>query len=233
MTQTCYSTTTTAATASTYESVPHNRVIHGDCIDVMRTLPPDSIDLVVADPPYLAGYRSRDGRTFPNDDREWWLEPAYAEVFRVLKPNHVCISFYGWPRAEQFLRTWRFAGFRPIAHLVFIKTYASATRFVRYQHEQAYVLAKGWPANPQAPIADVITWKYTSNRLHPTQKPVSVLEPIVRAYSEPGDLVLDPFCGSGSSLVAARNLGRAFLGIELTARYFRVAVDRLSRDSTA
>jgi site-specific DNA-methyltransferase (adenine-specific) len=208
-------------------------VIHGDCIEVMRTLPPDSIDLVMADPPYLVRYRPRDARTYSNDDNARWLEPAYAEAFRVLKPNRVCISFYGWARAERFLRAWRLAGFRPIAHVVFVKRYASATKFVRYQHEQAYVLAKGRPTNPREPIADVIPWEYTGNPLHPTQEPVSVLVPLVRTCSQPGDIVLDPFCGSGSSLIAARNLGRAFLGIELIARYHQAAVERLSRGRSA
>lgn len=221
-----------ATTRSTHNAVPRNRVIHGDCIEVMRTLPPASIDLAMADPPYLVRYRPRDARTYSNDDNDRWLEPAYAEAYRVLKPNRVCVSFYGWARAEQFLRAWRLAGFRPIAHFTFVKRYASATKFVRYQHEQAYVLAKGRPANPREPIADVIAWEYTGNPLHPTQKPVSVLEPLVRTCSQPGDIVLDPFCGSGSSLIAARNLGRAFLGIELIARYHHAAVERLGRERT-
>lgn len=111
--------------------------------------------------------------------------------------------------------------------IVFVKRYTSATRFVRYQHEQAYVLAKGRPANPRDPIGDVLTWEYSGNQLHPSQKPVSVFAPLVRAFSEPGELVLDPFCGSGSSVVAARNLRRAYVGIELTRRYYEIASERL------
>jgi hypothetical protein len=56
----------------------------------------------------------------------------------VPRHNRVCVSFYGWPRADRFLTAWRAAGFRPIAHPVFVKRYTSATRFVRYQHDQAY-----------------------------------------------------------------------------------------------
>src|SRR5436190_821631 len=62
--------------------------------------------------------------------------------------------------------------------------------------------------------------KYTGNNLHPTQKPVSVLTPLVESFSNPGDVVLDPFCGSGSTLLAARELNRRFLGIELSKQYF-------------
>jgi site-specific DNA-methyltransferase (adenine-specific) len=73
----------------------------------------------------------------------------------------------------------------------------------------------------------VLTWQYTENRLHPTQKPVSGLVPVVRTFSRPGDVVLDPFCGSGSTLVAAQSLGRRYIGIEIDAEYAEVAQARL------
>jgi transcriptional regulator with XRE-family HTH domain len=118
-------------------------------------------------------------------------------------------------------------GFRVIGHLTFIKRYASTERFLRYQHENAYLLAKGNPQKPARTIPDVLEWKYTGNNLHPTQKPVSVLTPLVESFSNPGDVVLDPFCGSGSTLLAARNLNRRFVGIELSKRYFDLAEQRL------
>jgi adenine-specific DNA-methyltransferase len=114
-----------------------------------------------------------------------------------------------------------------IGHLTFIKRYASTERFLRYQHENAYLLAKGNPQKPARTIPDVLAWKYTGNNLHPTQKPVSVLTPLVESFSNPGDLVLDPFCGSVSALLAARNVNRRFLGIELSKQYFDLAEQRL------
>ena len=80
---------------------------------------------------------------------------------------------------------------------------------------------------PATPIPDVIDFSYTGNRLHPTQKPVEALAPLVRAFSQPGDLVLDPFCGSGSTLVAARTLRRSFLGMDLSAEHCDTARRRL------
>jgi DNA modification methylase len=73
----------------------------------------------------------------------------------------------------------------------------------------------------------VIAWSYTGNRLHPTQKPLPVLLPLVETFSAPGGLVLDPFAGSGSSLVAAKTLGRDWLGIELDPGYHAAATARL------
>ena len=93
--------------------------------------------------------------------------------------------------------------------------------------EQAYVLAKGRPNRPARPLPDVLPWYYTGNRLHPTQKPVPSLKPIIEAFTRPGDVVLDPFCGSGSTLLAAKLLGRRYIGIELDARHCRTAKARL------
>ncbi|MDP2660002.1 MAG: DNA methyltransferase [Dehalococcoidia bacterium] len=70
-------------------------------------------------------------------------------------------------------------------------------------------------------------WRYTGNRLHPTQKPVEALQPLIGTYSRPGDVVLDPFAGSGSTAVAARQLGRRPIGIELDWGHCCVANERL------
>jgi site-specific DNA-methyltransferase (adenine-specific) len=100
---------------------------------------------------------------------------------------------------------------------------------VQYRHEQAYLLSKGFPRRPLTPISDVQDWRYTGNRLHPTQKPVSALLPLVRAFSRPREIILDPFCGSGSALVAAKLIGRRYIGIELRDDYCEVARQRLLR----
>jgi site-specific DNA-methyltransferase (adenine-specific) len=163
----------------------------------------------------------------PNDDNDTWLMPAFAEMYRVLADNSFCVSFYGWPMADRFMQAYRAAGFRIVGHLMFPKTYASSTRFLRYQHESAHLLAKGNPAAPQKPIGDVIAWDYTGNKLHPTQKPVLSLMPLVETFSAPEDTVLDPFAGSGSTLMAAKTLGRSYIGIELDAGYHAIARKRL------
>lgn len=218
-----------SSAAPSCPNTPRNTVLHGDCIELMSSLPGGSVDLIVTDPPYLCRYKDRSGRTVANDDNDRWLRPAFYQMHRVLKEGGFCLSFYGWHQADRFIGAWRAAGFRIVGHVVFRKPYASASRFLRYEHEQAYLLAKGEPILPKAPMLDVIDWPTrTGNRLHPTQKPVAVLRPIIAAFSEPGDLVLDPFCGSGSTLVAARQLKRQALGMELDRDHHATAARRLT-----
>lgn len=204
-----------------------NSIILGDCCLVMQQFPDNSIDLVLTDPPYLINYKSRDGRNIAGDANDAWLIPAFAEAYRVLKSGGFCISFYGWSKADRYLAAWRKAGFRPVGHLVFIKSYASGSAFLQYRHEQAYLLAKGRVDCPLTPISDVLYWKYTGNRLHPTQKPIRALLRLVRAFSQLGDVVLDPFCGSGSVVLAAKILSRRYIGIELREDYCEKARRRL------
>jgi DNA modification methylase len=208
-------------------ALPTNRILHGDCVQLMATLPSESVDFILTDPPYLVRYRSRDGRTVANDGNDRWLKPAFAQMFRLLKPGTLALSFYGWNRVDLFLDAWKAAGFSVVGHLVFRKRYASSARFFEYRHEAAYLLAKGDARFPATPLPDVMDWQYTGNKLHPTQKPVACLTPIIKTFCKPGSLVLDPFCGSGSSLVAARDAGCAYLGIELDAGHHRTACNRL------
>lgn len=202
-------------------------ILLGDCCLVMQQFPSNSIDLTVTDPPYLVNYRSRDGRNIAGDVNDAWLIPAFSEAYRVLKNGGFCISFYGWSKADRYLAAWREVGFRPVGHLVFIKCYTSGSAFLQYRHEQAYLLAKGRVECPLSPISDVQHWKYTGNRLHPTQKPIGTLIRLIRTFSQPGDVVLDPFCGSGSVALAAKFSGRRYIGIELRRDYCEVAQRRL------
>jgi adenine-specific DNA-methyltransferase len=205
-------------------------IINGDCLSVLPQVPAGSAGFILTDPPYITHYRSRDGRTVPNDDNDAWLKPAFAEMYRVLARDSFCVSFYGWPHADRFLTAFRAAGFRVVGHLTFPKRYSSATKFLSYRHECAYLLAKGYPQAPDRPIGDVIAWTYSGNKLHPTQKPLSVLVPLIETFSAHGDVVLDPFAGSGSTLLAARSLGRRYFGIELDAGYHAIASRRLAQN---
>ncbi len=205
-----------------------NQVIHGECIDLMRAMPDACVDLVLTDPPYLTNYQPRDGRTIANDTTDAWLRPAFAEIYRLLKPDSLCFSFYGWPHVERFMAVWKKVGFKPVSHFSLVKDYASTVGYTCGFHETAYLLAKGKPSKPKDPIRDVLPWRYTGNPLHPNQKPVELFRTLVEAFSRPGDLILDPFAGSGTTAVAARQTGRRFIIIENLEHYCQAARARLS-----
>jgi adenine-specific DNA-methyltransferase len=204
------------------------QVIFGDCVRVMRCMPTQSVDLVVTDPPYLVSYRPRDGRRCFNDDNDAWLEPSFREMYRLLKPDAFCATFYGWPWIDRFMAAWQRAGFRPVSHLVWLKEYSSREGYTSSHHEVGYLLAKGHPPRPTKPISDVLPWGYTGNAFHPNQKPVVAIKPLIETYCKAGGVVLDPFAGSGTTAVAAQSCGRHSILIEKEQRYWRAAKARLA-----
>ncbi|MFW7460780.1 DNA methyltransferase [Escherichia coli] len=129
-----------------------SRFVLGNCIDVMARIPDNAIDFILTDPPYLVGFRDRQGRTIAGDKTDEWLQPACNEMYRVLKKDALMVSFYGWNRVDRFMAAWKNAGFSVVGHLVFTKNYTSKAAYVGYRHECAYVLAKGRPALPQKPL---------------------------------------------------------------------------------
>ncbi|EKH08222.1 DNA methylase [Escherichia coli PA7] len=149
-----------------------SRFVLGNCIDVMARIPDNAIDFILTDPPYLVGFRDRSGRTIAGDKTDEWLQPACNEMFRVLKKDALMVSFYGWNRVDRFMAAWKNAGFSVVGHLVFTKNYTSKAAYVGYRHECAYILAKGRPRLPQNPLPDVLGWKYSGNRHHPTESPL-------------------------------------------------------------
>ena len=211
------------------QQLPVNTILHGDCIEVMRDLPANSVDFILTDPPYLVNYRDRDGRSIQNDSDAAWLKPAMAQAYRVLKQNRLMLCFYGWTKVDEFFAAWKGAGFQPVGHIVFRKQYSSKSRFLSYRHEQAYLLAKGRPPLPKQPVGDVIDMPYSGNKLHPTQKPVTALAQLIRSFTLPEELLLDPFAGSASSCAAALLAGRRYIGIELDSEYHQAASSRLER----
>ena len=76
-------------------------------------------------------------------------------------------------------------------------------------------------------MPDVLEFPNSRNRLHPTQKPVARLETLIRAFTRPGQIVCDPFCGSGPTLAAAQELKRRFIGVDIHATHYQTAHNRL------
>jgi hypothetical protein len=162
-------------------------------------------------------YRDRSGRTVANDANDGaWLKPAFQQMHRVLRPNSLCVSFYGWNKIDRFMEAWKAAGFTVVGHIVFRKRYASKARFLSYEHESAYLLAKGHPGLPAQPVPDVLDFPYSGNSFHPTQKPVQPLKTLIKCFHGAGAdrprpvlrLRLNPSGGAGNGPAVYRRRTR-------------------------
>src|SRR5689334_8283971 len=93
----------------------------GDCQEILPSLQAESFDLVLTDQPYLVSYAGRwgsDWGVIEGDSDQSWVLPVNRELWRTLKPDSLCITFYGWPSADVFFDAWYLSGFRPVSVLV-------------------------------------------------------------------------------------------------------------------
>ena len=208
-------------------TILRNTILNADCLKALPMLQDRSVNFILTDPPYITNYKSRDGRRVPNDDNDKWLRPAFAEMYRVLANDSFCVSFYGWPMADRFMQAYRAAGFRIVGHLMFPKRYASINPLSALP---ARIRASsGERQSPPAAKAHRRRYRMGIYRQQaPSHAKTRIGAPaaggdILRAQ----DTVLDPFTGSGSSLMAAKTLGRSYIGIELDAKYHGIARKRL------
>jgi site-specific DNA-methyltransferase (adenine-specific) len=201
----------------------------GDAVAWLRSLPSESIDLVITDPAYesLEKHRARGTTTRLSHSKassnDWFsifpnarFGELFAELYRVLRRDrHLYVfcdaetMFVAKPVAEA-------AGFKFWKPIVWDKVSIGMGYHYRARYEFVLFFEKGKRALADLSIADVITAKRIRGGF-PTEKPVEVSEVLVRQSSEPGELVADPFMGSGSVGVAATRLGRAFTGNDLCA----------------
>ena len=210
-----------------------------DAVNWLRELPTESVDLVVTDPAYesLEKHRavgtttrlkhskssSNDWfRVFPNER----FGELFAEVFRVLKPDtHFYLfcdaetMFIAKPEAER-------AGFKFWKPLVWDKKTIGMGYHYRARYEFILFFEKGKRRLKDLGVADIIT-EPRIHRGYPAEKPVAVSEVIIGQSSQPGDVVADPFMGSGSVGVAAVRLGRRFIGTDLNPEAVQLTGQRL------
>lgn len=237
----------TRRNSSTALSRFENRIVHGDCMELMQSLPDGCVDLILADLPY--------GTTRNKWDSILPLDELWAEYHRVAKPNAAIILTAAQPFTSQLVMS-NPKEFK--VEWIWCKTIGSGQLNINHQplrmHESVLVFYRSTPTyNPQmtdgTPYAftrkasyegpsynqqrDVVventgtrhpkTLLHVPNpRIkggHPTQKPVPLFEYLIKTYSNEGDLVLDNVIGAGTSAVAAVNTDRRFIGMEIEERY--------------
>lgn len=228
---------------------------HGDCLDVLRTLPDGSVDAVITDPPYSSGGLFRGDRaatpadkyqtggtqisypTFAGDNRDqrsWlaWCTLWLSESRRVLRPGGYCLTFSDWRQLPTTTDALQAAGFIWRGIVVWDKTPSARAPHTGYFRHQCEYIAWGsngplGTAHGRGPFPGCITTPIRpAEKQHVTAKPVALLEHLVRCCA-PGGVILDPFAGSGTTGVAAVQAGYGFIGIEQSAEYVAIARARL------
>lgn len=200
-----------------------NKIINADCIEYMKTLPNNCIDLIVTDPPYgdNVGY-GWNNKTIKNNENPLINCTALVQMYRVLKRNRSLYLFTNWkhyPFLTEFIL--RYTKFK-IRHLVVWKKHNFGLGWAfRHQYEFILVLEKGKPKYNLTNFSDIQEASHINhNKMnHPHQKPVNLICKLIEHSSKKGDLVLDPFAGSGATCKACKEMGRRWIGIELDERW--------------
>lgn len=201
-------------------------IYHGDCRDVLPGLATEGIDLVLTDPPYGIGYSSgmtghHGGTALPgivgDTDtalRDYVLETVFAPA----------IVFGSWktsrPKGCRIVLTWEKGDHVGMGDLALPW---------KPNTEEIYILGGGFVGHRGSSVLRhpaPVTWNSPAHgRAHPHEKPVPLLVALLSKH--PGQRILDPFMGSGTTLRAAKDLGRAAIGIEIDERYCEIAARRL------
>lgn len=219
----------------------------GDCLQRLKEIPTGSVAAVITDPPYSSGTRreaSKGVRKSMNRGETsedwfatdclttngfmWLMRECAVEWSRILKPGGHILCFIDWRMMPALSGAIESADLRNIGMLVWDKTYFGMGSYFRNQHELILHFTKGKSAQPyRRDVGNVLSHKPVRNGVHPTEKPVSLLETLVSVVTQAGDVVVDPFAGSGATGVACVRNGRGFIGIERDPDYFKIAEQRI------
>jgi site-specific DNA-methyltransferase (adenine-specific) len=221
----------------------------GDCLERMKEIPDGSVDMILADPPY--------GTTACKWDSIIPLEPMWEQLKRIIKPNGAIVMTASQPftttliasNMKMFKYCWIWKKSKPTGHLNAkkqpLKTYEDVVLF--YSKQCTYNPQGVKPTNKlvsrtnrgnygecSKTTRQTVT-NYPRNivefpsvdGVHPTQKPVTLMEYLIKTYTNEGETVLDFTMGSGTTGVAAKHLNRSFIGIEMDEGYFEIAKNRI------
>lgn len=226
-------------------------VIHGDALQVMESMPDASIDAVVMDPPYCSGGVSEANRSAAKGQglrgssisRFGWfvgdnmgtagliflLRSVAVESIRLLRGSGSMLVFCDWRMVPNLAPAIESAGFRYQNMVIWDKGSMGLGTGFRVQHEVILHFTAGSPKYYDKSISNVLRCsRVVKNKEHQTEKPVNLIEQLIRVVCPPGGMVLDPFCGSGTTGIAAKNLGRNCICIERDAQYVETSRRRLA-----
>jgi site-specific DNA-methyltransferase (adenine-specific) len=211
------------------------KLILGDCLEKMKEIPDKSIDLCLTDPPYSTPTVTSFGRKkvvnlADLSIQEFYFREVRKQLERILKPNgRVFIFcddkyypilfgvFYEWDKKQLLIWDKKRIGmgtpFRKRHELIF------------YVNRETYEYKR---TDGITHYPTVLQYSHDLDKVHGAQKPVQLLEDLIKGFTNENDLVLDPFNGGGSTGVACAKTNRRYIGIELNADYFEIARKRIN-----
>jgi len=237
-----------------YEEEENIKIYCDDCFNVINEIPDNSIDLVIADPPYNISDSSKRimlrnkimstmeawGQWDSYDKKEYdeFIFRLITEMYRVLKKGGSFYMFSDRKDSGFFVREAERVGFTYKNLLAIVKT-NPLPHFVKNNYRSAFELcfyvSKGKPKTfnflSQQDCVNIYSYVIgKKDTKHPTEKPLGFIEKIVKISSNENDTVLDPFIGSGTTAVACKRLNRRCIGIEINKEYCDITVKRLSQE---
>jgi site-specific DNA-methyltransferase (adenine-specific) len=215
----------------------HNQIYCGDCLDILKLADNESVDLVITDPPYgmsfRSNYRKEKYEHIANDDGVDWVWDMVSLLDRVMKPNTHLYWFCSFHNVDVFKQSLeKFFTIKNI--LIWEKNntgMGDLTGSYAPKYEMIIFAQKGRRLLNGRRDPDILHFNRTGNVNHPTEKPVDLLEYLVSKSSHEGDVVLDPFIGSGSTAVACKRTLRDFIGIEIDPDFCKKAKERLNENN--
>lgn len=224
-----------------------NKLINGNSLEVMGDIKDNSIDAIITDPPYNISRNNnfttmgRAGIDFGEWDKNFNLTEWIQIAEPLLKKGSNIIIFNSWKNMTTIVESLEANGFEVKDMIRWKKTNAMPRnrdrRFITDYEIAVWAIKKGgkWTFNRLSETYEIpeivggITPRSEKiNGGHPTQKPIYVMEWLIKRLTNEGDTILDPFMGSGTTGIAAKNLNRNFIGIELDNNYYNMACDRIS-----
>lgn len=236
----------------------YNKIYNDDCLNVLKKLKDNSIDLIIADPPYFlsnGGKSINNGKIVSVNKGEWdkvnsrgekllFTEKWIKACKRVIKPTGSIFIMGSYHNIFDVYDACYKYGLKIINFITWNKTDPPPLIYknkFRFSAEHILWVKKGkvhkfnykyiYNVNSEE-MTDV--WRLSAVSLpekkfgyHPTQKPIKLMERMIFACTDEGDVVLDPFMGSGTTVVASKKLNRKFIGIEKEISYFNIAKSRI------
>jgi len=230
-------------------------LIQGDAIKVLKRLPSKSVDFVLTDPPYVLGEDGekpaiiREGTKFKrktpiNPNFEWdkkvpleWVK----ECYRILKPKGMLATFYGKDKISYLIDYAKKVGFHvrdiggwyktnPVPQARRCKWCSALELWVLFRKQKGHTF--NWRLGMRHNVIVSPICMGSERTPHPTQKPEAVFKPFIEYFTKEGDVILDPFVGSGTTMKLARDLRRSCIGIEINEEYIKIIKQRLNWGSS-